>query len=238
MRRVLGNVGRPGITLLTPPTTQMLRPLDQSLWRIASGGDFDYTAEDRLSSTSLHLSFTEYYRPMHQVGKQSQDGDVFFLESYVSVHDAGVWVGDIDILEAVSSMDVIRPTQDFCRHSAEERQGRAKPRSTKQLPSVETWHEILDPPTEVFVVRAYGNWTARLAATAMLRQTLPRNGGPLGHGQLSVTVCPPDFCWTCEMGVYSSHSTTASIGVPSVRRAYVYRTFDSQTPRRQAMGTE
>ena len=196
----------------------MVRPVDSSLWRLASTTAFDGSQEDYFGSTSLRLSFTEYYVPMHLTGKRNQDGQVFYLESYVSVYDSGKWVGDIDILQALSNRNV-RRTRSKCTHAPAIELELA---TNSGLISAESWHDILDPPVETFVVRAHGNWVARLAVSAMLPLILPRSSL-----QGVVVICPRWWCWDCTAGHASSTKQNTSTGLdnlpPKARnRAYIY----------------
>lgn len=164
----------------------MIRPVYDSSWRVACTTAFNGSQENHFDSTSLHLSFTEYYVPIHVTGQQNQDSQVFFLESYVSVHDSGKWVGDINILEALLSPDIRRAVVK-CQHGpGKEAEFTIQP----ELISAESWQDILDPPVESIVVRANGNRVARLAVLAMLRQIL--------KGSRDVVICPQWWCWCCN----------------------------------------
>jgi hypothetical protein len=172
----------------------VIRPVDPSSWRVASTTAFNGSQENHFDSTSLHLSFTDYYVPVHLTGQQNQDSQVFYLESYVSVYDCGKWVGDIDVLKAFSSARVSR-ARSRCRHApGTELELDNSPR----MISAESWHDILDPPVERFVVRAHGNWVARLAASVMLLQVLPEDDVQ------GVVICPPRCCWHCITRIASS----------------------------------
>ncbi|KAJ8067786.1 hypothetical protein OCU04_003384 [Sclerotinia nivalis] len=101
LKRILGNVGRPGITMLVSPKDCITRSKDPLAWSVVTNHAFNGVAEDHFGKTSLHLSFTEYYVPLIQNVVHGQDNQVFFLESVVSVHDSGAWVGDVNILDAL-----------------------------------------------------------------------------------------------------------------------------------------
>ncbi len=90
LKHVLGNVGRPGITLLIPPQDPMVRKVDLEAWKSANYNGFDGTAEDHFTNTSLHLSFTEGSSPVHDGVNRwgRQDSQVFLLESVVSIYDS------------------------------------------------------------------------------------------------------------------------------------------------------
>jgi hypothetical protein len=195
----------------------MVRPVDPSSWRVASTTVFNGSQENHFDSTSLHLSFTDYYVPVHLIGQQNQDSQIFYLESFVSVYDSGKWVGDINILQALSSPSVSRPS-NACRHTSA-----TEPELgvNTGLVSAESWHDILDPPVETFVVRANGNWVARLAVSAMLLQTMPRSN------LQSVVICPRWSCWYCMPSLAPSTKwntgTRQDYCPPMARdRAYIY----------------
>jgi hypothetical protein len=188
----------------------MVSPVDPSSRRVASTTVFNGSQENHFDSTSLHLSFTDYYVPLRLSGQQNQDSQIFFLESYVSVYDSGKWVGDIDILQALSSPNV-RRKRNTCKHtSGIESEVRI---NTTGLLSAESWHDILDPPVEPFVVLANGNWVARLAVSAMLLQILPRSRNGMGF----VMICPRWYCWHCKRR-FASSAEKGGLGM----RAYIY----------------
>ena len=58
IRRVAGNVSRPGICFLVPPADPMVAPPSLDDFRSQLYADFDGSFEDNFSKTSLHLSFT------------------------------------------------------------------------------------------------------------------------------------------------------------------------------------
>jgi hypothetical protein len=186
----------------------VIRPVDPSSWRVASTTAFNGAQENHFDSTSLHLSFTDYYVPVHLTGQQNQDSQVFYLESYVSVYDCGKWVGDIDILRAFSSARVSR-ARSRCRHAPETE---LELGISPGIISAESWHDILDPPVERFVVRAHGNWVARLAVSVMLLQVLPEDDVQ------GVVICPPKCCWQCMTRKASSTRQKTGTRV----RAYIY----------------
>ncbi|OCL01947.1 hypothetical protein AOQ84DRAFT_305675, partial [Glonium stellatum] len=181
LKRILGNVGKAGITLLVPPSNPMVREVSSGSWRTANYVDFDGKAEDCFSSTSLHLSFTEFHLPLYDGVRGLLDNQVSFLESVVSIHEAGSWVADIDICEALEEVCRLDP-QPTCEHAKQ-----LKPEQT--LVSVECWDEVLDMPVGVFVARAHKNWIARLALAAVLVQQAERD--------ITVTLCPETVCWPC-----------------------------------------
>ncbi|KAF2230757.1 hypothetical protein EV356DRAFT_519402 [Viridothelium virens] len=206
-KRVLGNVGRPGLTLLVPPASPMMRPSDPASWKIVSDKIFDGHAEDHFRRTSLHLSFTAYYVPLYVHGGHGQDNQIHILESVVSVYDSGVWVGDVDILHALEDSRIYRISPRSC----DRRQHTDYPGN---LISAESWEDILDPPRERFVIRASSNWVARLASTAVLAQSLPRDPSSLGGTGPGIVICSNNVCRSCNGLV--SH-IPEKIGIKSIR---------------------
>ena len=201
--------------MLVPPHSPMTREKDSSSWTVMKDDVFNGCKEDHFGKTSLHLSFTDYYVPLFDGVRGGQDSQVFFLESVVSVHDSGVWVGDIDVFGALND-DRIRRIPPFCcdHHDAE---STAAQDSTQRLISVESWDGVLDPPSGSFVVRACGNWISRLAVTAILMQGLQKTN-------LSniVSICPQKVCWKCNFPITGDeeYHLMSSRAAPS--HVYIY----------------
>lgn len=91
-KRIIGNVGRAGITMLISPQNPRVREQTIDSWCLINHADFDGTTEDCFKNTTLHLSFTGYEIPIGTGIHGCQDIEVFLLESLVSVHDQGHWV--------------------------------------------------------------------------------------------------------------------------------------------------
>lgn len=102
----------------------------------------------------------------------------------MSVRDSGEWVADLDVLREINSADVyILNKQTPCQHP----QG-LEPNGP--LISLESWDEVLDLPDDICVVRASGNWIARLAITCVLARKSASQ-------KVRITVCPSSVCWHC-----------------------------------------
>jgi hypothetical protein len=184
LKRILGNIGKPGVVLLNPPQGPMMRDPE---FTSVSMSKFDGTKQDCFGATSLHLSFTGLHMPMYDTNvKVGRDSQVSILESVMSVRDRGNWVADINILDALSTDFDFKPVLNrACRHE----QAQA---SFAGVYSIESWDDILDHPVDKFVVRTHGNWAARLAAYSVLAQAMKEKGR---SGR--ITVCEPDTCWQC-----------------------------------------
>jgi hypothetical protein len=183
LRRIVGNIGRAGITMLVPPANPLIRSIGPESWNVLNHADFDGKSEDSFRGTTLHLSFTEYNPPIHLGNHGAQDDEVFILESVVSVHDHGRWVADLDIIQALKSplLHHLAEPPELCSHVAGE------PPSTK-LTSIDSWEEFLDRAENVSIARAHGNWVARLSLVS------------IGISQgVTVVVCPSRVCWKCDL---------------------------------------
>ena len=191
MRRVIGNIGRPGITMLVPPANPLTRKAGPENWNVITHAGYDGKREDSFQGTTLHLSFTGYNPPITLNEHGAQDADVFLLESVVSVHDHGKWVADLNVLKALGSIFLARIDQNsagICSHKKNE-----LPRT--RLIAIDSWEEFLDLPTSPSVVRACGNWVARLSlAVASINQCSGANANR------RIMLCNDSFCWICYEG--------------------------------------
>ncbi|KAF2686430.1 hypothetical protein K458DRAFT_299372 [Lentithecium fluviatile CBS 122367] len=159
--RVFGNVGRPELTLMIPPSHPRLAEPDLRSWKLINHCPFDGTFQNGFASTSLHLTFTDFEMPLDVGARGLRDRQVVLLESLVSIDDRGRKVGDLDIL---SMFDSERLTIEICPHMNEHEAQEGSP--VDGLVSLDCWDEFLDPPRSAGVFRATGNWQARLSAAA------------------------------------------------------------------------
>lgn len=185
--------------------------IEESEWRVLGTSEFDGLAEDRFSQTSMHLSFTKYYFPLVQAGEgQGQDKQVHYLESVVSIHHAGRWIGDVDVQKCLASNFLTPGLQYPCRNKHIDSKARS-------MRSIESWEDVIDPPPGDAVVRAHGNWVARLATTAVLIHVQEAREGGASRG---VFVLSNDTCWKCiaQSGIFTSmgfrkHSISYTPGI-------------------------
>lgn len=185
IERIIGNVGKPGLTFLVTPPDPMIQDFDPSMWHLIAHEKFDGLTQDSFQGTSFHLSFTGYEHSLHVGQRSVRDPPARLLETAVSVYDRGKWIADLDILEAsVHWMRVPKP-QVSCSHM----DGAEKGVAGLDLVSVDTWLELLDPPQEGqdSVVRAHDNPIARIAAAAMAVRK-----------RRSVIILPNRVCWQCQ----------------------------------------
>lgn len=191
IKRIRGNIGKPGIAMLVPPTEPMHRTPGLENWHLVNHNDFDGRLDDAFQKTTMHLGFTEYAMPLHVGRHGSRDGEIYFQESVVSIHDGGEWVADVDILSTLKMKEGKGRHLGYvssCSHVQRGEVGPANFNFAKCCPatSVDDWNEILDPPGGLSIVRSLGNWAGRLAATTLCL----RLGG-------MVIVLTDRVCWLC-----------------------------------------
>ena len=201
----------------------MTREPNPASWENIGAEDFNGREEDTFKNTTLHLSFTDYSLPISTESKGTRDNQVSFVESVVSVHDRGIWVGDIDILGSVESIRRLEHRYP-CTHEPASKPARS-------FSSIESWDEVLDPPKAPSIIRASGNWSARLAIVAILFQKFKDSisessegwvAAPLGSAT-SIIVCPRSVCWKCQdPEVRQGLHTTSSRQLPSIPQYFVY----------------
>ncbi|KAI1320519.1 hypothetical protein F5Y16DRAFT_417425 [Xylariaceae sp. FL0255] len=189
--RLLGNVGKPGVTLLYTPSDLMCANRDPGAWRMANYAQFDGKFIDCFQQTSMHLKMLEWTQPVTDDETSGQlTVEVHFVEAVISVHDRGVWLGDIDILSALNRANV---TQFNClqTHHKSEVVGH----NADSIIALDTWDEVLDCPQDgIGIVRARGNWVARLALVGMLSR----------RERVFLRVYPEksaEACWVCLLEV-------------------------------------
>ncbi|EZF34078.1 hypothetical protein H109_04459 [Trichophyton interdigitale MR816] len=167
VRRLVGNIGKRGISMLVAPRNPQIRePKDD--YCIVNHAPYDRKRENNFNDTSLHLSFTEWTLPLATADSQTIDQDVFLVESVISVRDRGEWVADLDILGINKSEMLFGNGLDF--PSLEDDEDDENAMLMYEYTSIDSWEELLDPPLGVGIFRARGNWVARLAAVSILMQ--------------------------------------------------------------------
>ncbi|KAF7513321.1 hypothetical protein GJ744_009742 [Endocarpon pusillum] len=184
LRRLHGNIGRPGIALMISPTHPRVRASNDENWRVINHDAFDSTAVDSFESTSLHIWFTNYVLPLAVQSSGNRDSEAYLLESVISIHDNGKWVADVDMCDALANSAVAIET---CHGKCLAEALPAGPyHDTEELTAIDCWEELLDPPMGDIIVRAQNNWVARLALLSVAHQL-----------SFNVLVLPKDFCYRC-----------------------------------------
>lgn len=165
LMRIVGNVGKPGLTMMKPPSNPQIMKAEYEWWQVVNHEPFDATCQDYFGETSLHLSFSGYEQSVAStVEHGAHDVEAQYLETVVSVYDGKRWVADLDILTALGNSRVKRlRLPDACNHNK-------SANTTPEWISVDCWDELIDMIQEVNIVRAHGNPLARLAAVTVAIQ--------------------------------------------------------------------
>lgn len=169
--RLHGNVGKAGLILLVPPADpQTLAPgIDN--WKFIDREEFDGTVTNAFIGTSLHLSFTDWCIPVDvgEAGRGRRDAEAYIIESLVSVYDRGKWIGDLDVLQALSK-GCNQPDHEFfyksfCNHASVE--AFDPNQSFPAIVTIKNWDEFLEHPRSPAVAMAHDNWDAKLALAVL-----------------------------------------------------------------------
>ena len=162
--RIPGNIGRPGVALLITPSDPKIRPVDTSDWMSISHAPFDGQKLDRFHGTELTLWFTDYERPIRDSRSSGEKFvTAFYIESVISVFDSGKWIADLNVLAPSGKERLYAPRTAPTPPTTGNLTNRP---STLQLITLDSWLEVLEKPEGCTVVRAHGNWQARLAVVA------------------------------------------------------------------------
>lgn len=181
-RRIRGNVGRAGIAMLVPPEEPRTRKTEAQDGNRLNHHEFDGHIVDSFKATSLHMSFTEFVLPIDTRTRGLRDIEIYFLETVISVHDKGQWMGDLVVIPVHKSplLRLVSQSQSCVHEKTMNKQ------SVPELTSIDSWHEFFDRREEPTVFRAKGNWMARLAATTI----------SVTQGNLTL-VFGDRICWEC-----------------------------------------
>ena len=185
-----GNVGRPGISFLVPPKEPMIRSRSIYDFRQILHEPFDGNVGNDFHDTSLHLSFTSAKSNIPGYFEGLKDSELEVVETALSVYERDKWVADLDVVKsmAIGSLAQVPP----CPECQQEKNGKMAQKGLlgENIPGVTAitnWTELLDPPETILsVVKASGNWEARLAAYVIAVASEY-------HG----CVLPDAWCWTC-----------------------------------------
>ena len=205
--RIVGNIGRPGVSLLVPPAGEpRVRPLS-GYFRAVSYAPFDRKREDNFRSTTLHLSFTKFEFPLNDGTSGMIDQQIFLVETVVSVHDRGEWVADLNVLKALDRKMVSTLSNPRLQHDHNQCVQSTTMASAvaERFSSIDSWEEILDTPPRVGIIRSNNNWSARLAAAVLLAQTQMREVWESNEAEdvnsddkkFDVIGNCKDICWNC-----------------------------------------
>lgn len=193
IKHIVGNVGHIGMVLMVSPTEPQIPRHTHGVQRITHA-QYDGKRSDHFGATSLHLSFTEWKFPLDWSSTGQIDKEAFLLESVVTVRDKVEIVADLDVLELERNPFDVAKSKCACSPESRSLGGRGK--NMLDFISLDTWDELLDPPSEgASIFRSNGNWAARLACASILAQK--------GNSPAMVIVGEGDLCWKCFFDHYT-----------------------------------
>lgn len=182
VQRFTGNIGRAGMAFMVPPSDPDIRSYERiDEWYQYDHKEFDGTMENCFEGTSLHIAFSEATQAVNVGFSGGRDVEVYFLETLISVHHRETWIAELDILGTMQSSNLIRRYLGV--KSCECKGTAARGRS---IISIDNFAEMIVPPRQPGIVRAIGNWQARLAAASLC----------LAKGY-KVILKPERTCWGC-----------------------------------------
>ena len=176
----VGNIGKPGISFMVPPQDPMIKEVDLADWPFMERNEFDGRLVDYFGSTSLHLSFTTAETPLNLGFSGGQDREAYIVETLFSVYDEGKWIADLNIGRSTSSTMLSRLPS--CTSSC------VDPHIWgSRITCIDSWLALVDAPEErISLVRAHGNWQARLAASSVSLAL-----------DYQTVILPERVCWQC-----------------------------------------
>ena len=183
-----GNIGRSGIAFLVAPVEPMRRSSTIHDFREIVHRPFEGHLQNNFRTTSLHLSFTTAESPIGDGFSGMRDEEIYLLETLLSVHEGGEWVADLDVLKSFSNRD------NYTVSVLCEEHPNSQMDTELEASCIDNWTELLEPPEARFgIVRACGDWQARLATFTLAVST--------GN---HVVILPNSICWDCVKETLSS----------------------------------
>lgn len=210
IKRIVGNISKPGISLMIPPIEPKVKITSEDTWMQINHNDFDGKLENCFKFTSMHLSFTRYKLPASVASHGDQAVESNFIETLISVYDRQKWVADLDVLKVVDEGLLRFNTLPHCHHKV----SLTKPRFP--LISIDNWEEFLDRPSAPSVFRAHKNWLARLAGAILNAQ----------RGFKTIVLDDKsNVCWACITAWCHSRGKDAISLSETDNREYCIPTF-------------
>ncbi|KAI5924546.1 hypothetical protein F4810DRAFT_719140 [Camillea tinctor] len=185
IRRIRGNVGRPGLTFIGWFSDQVMecRQASPMRWQVVNHNPFDGKLEDYFGNTSIHLRPTGYVKEL-SFGANNRVSNGSIMDAALSAYDQGEWLGDFRIFNVWSTPEcgIVVPVAGCTGEVVGSLPG-------IELVTIENWEEFLSPhPSLLAVFKSHGNWQARLTAVAMCIQLGYR---PILFGDHG--------CWRCAL---------------------------------------
>ena len=201
VQHTIGNIGKPGISFLKSVRYPDTIEPDLSAWRHVPYADFDGAFEDNFAETSLHLTLTGDEQPLGAGQVGYRDKQAFLVEAVARAYDRSRWVADLD-LRRLSISELLRELRlpvikvfEKCVHTETER---GDYRDVQPLTAIDNWDELIDPPPNMGIVRAKGNWQGRRALVDFCTQ----------KRRHVIVASEEEVCWTCLKAAGSTSNWT------------------------------
>ncbi|KAI1322120.1 hypothetical protein F5Y16DRAFT_413434 [Xylariaceae sp. FL0255] len=199
IQRFTGNIGKAGMSFMVPPKEPEIRRYDSiDEWYQYDHNTFTGEMEDCFQATTLHISFSDAWQAINVNFSGGRDVEAYFLETLVSVYNRGEWIAELDISGAMANKGLIReyvtmkPCLSICNPGE----------YAMELISIDNFAEMIIPPKRPGLVRAKGNWEARLAAASLC----------IAKGY-QVVLKPEDTCLACFLK-QSAKFTSDKMAIP------------------------
>ncbi|GAW24361.1 hypothetical protein ANO14919_139450 [Xylariales sp. No.14919] len=167
VQRFTGNIGRAGMAFMVPPNEPEIRRYDLiDEWYQYDHNAFTGIMEDCFEGTSLHLSFSEASQAVNVNFSGGRDVEAYFLETLISVYNRKEWIAELDILGLVTNKN-LKSSDDLPRGKTCNCKDNSARGGPTVIIAIDNFAEMLVPPNQPGIIRAEGNWQARLAATAL-----------------------------------------------------------------------
>jgi hypothetical protein len=192
---LVGNIGKPGMSLLISPEKPDLNDDFLDTWHLVNHTNFDGLYENNFGGTSMHLSMTGSEQPLITGTQGVRYTNASIIEAKVSIIHQGQWFGDFDILRIHTPSSVSkgqtwvdeRLLPEVCDHNELERNDKS---SFGNITSIDNWAEMLNHLPSTSVIRAKGNWHARLALASIMRME-----------QGNAVIAKDEVCWACVLTI-------------------------------------
>ena len=216
VRRIIGNLAVPGISILLSPETMRKRKTSEA--RLVEQAPYDFDRQNSFSGVSLHLSLTAWKMPAYDGDVGVIDHELYWREAVISVMDRGKWVADVNIMDALEQCLGLGTLKSDCpdHDSKPSLELRAS-----EISCIDNFDELFDPPLDIGIVRAHRNWAARLAAACTAVQhadtELPDTEADEDEIMANVFILPSEaLCWECTLGdleAMMTHSDSSFIAI-------------------------
>ncbi|KAJ2998734.1 hypothetical protein NUW58_g229 [Xylaria curta] len=167
IQRYTGNIGKAGMAFMVPPKEPEIRRYDLiDEWYQYDHNIFTGKMEDCFKGTSLHISFSQASQAVNVNFSGGPDIEAYFLETLISVYSRAQWIAELDVLSSISNPN-LKSAAEILRYKTCNCKGHDSTGGGSSIISIDNFAEMLVPPNHPGIIRADGNWQARLAATSL-----------------------------------------------------------------------